>query len=278
MSGGVARVLVNGDADAHVAADDRGLCYGDGLFETVLFVRGRAPLWARHMHRLVASCARLSLPAPDLALLAREAEHVSAGLERAVVRITYTRGSGPRGYAFPHGAPAARIVATAAAPAIPTGWYHGGIRVRACALRLSEQPRLAGIKHLNRLEQVLARAEWEDDAIVEGILCDAHERVISATAANIFAVIDGRLVTPALERCGVAGVGRAEVLAQHADCDVRDLTMEELLRADEVFLSNSVRGIVPVKALDDRRWKVGATARALLAHWQALGLVAVAIG
>jgi 4-amino-4-deoxychorismate lyase len=278
VSGVAARLLVNGDADAHIAADDRGLCYGDGLFETVLFMHGRAPLWARHMQRLAASCARLSLPAPDPALLAREAEDVSAGLERAIVRITYTRGSGPRGYAFPRAAQAARIVAAVAAPGIPAGWYHSGIRVRACALRLSEQPRLAGIKHLNRLEQVLARAEWDDDAIVEGILCDAHGRVISATAANIFAVIDGRLVTPALERCGVAGVARAEVLAQHADCEVRDLMMVELLRADEVFLSNSVRGIVPVTALDDRRWEVGETVRALLAHWRALGLATGALG
>jgi 4-amino-4-deoxychorismate lyase len=141
-----------------------------------------------------------------------------------------------------------------------------------CALRLGEQPALAGIKHVSRLEQVLARAEWNDAAIGEGLLCDTHGRVISATAANLFAVLGGRLVTPALDHCGVAGVARAEVLAQR-DCEVRDLTMAELMRADEVFLTNSVRGIVPVAALDDRHWEVGATTRALLAHWRARGLI-----
>jgi len=125
---------------------------------------------------------------------------------------------------------------------------------------------------LNRLEQVLARAEWNDKAIDEGLLCDGHGRVIGATSANLFALIDGRLVTPALQRCGVAGVARAEVLAQRA-CEVRDLEMEELLRADEVFLSNSVRGIMPVTVLDERRWPVGPVARELQAHWRALGLI-----
>jgi 4-amino-4-deoxychorismate lyase len=268
-SGGV--ILVDGIAGASIAPDDRGICYGDGVFETILFVRGRAPLWSRHMARLSESCTRLQLPAAEVELLAREAAHVSAGLARAVVRITITRGAGQRGYTIPNAARITRIVAAAAAPEIPADWYDRGIRVRICALRLGEQPALAGIKHLGRLEQVLARAEWNDETISEGILCDTHGRVIGASAANVFAMIDGRLVTPALQRCGVAGVARAEVLARH-ECEVRDLAMEELLRADEVFLSNSVRGIVPVTATDDRRWPVGRVARELQAHWRALGL------
>jgi len=264
-------ILVNGVAGS-IAADDRGLLYGDGLFETVLFVGGRAPLWPRHMARLNAGCARLLLSPPDIDLLARETAHASAGHARAVVRITLTRGAGPRGYAIPGMMQPTRVVAASPAPSVAPDWYHSGIRVRLCALRLSEQPVLAGIKHLNRLEQVLACAEWNDARIAEGILCDGAGRVIGATAANLFAVIDGRLVTPALERCGIAGVARAEVLAQRPDCEVQDLTMAELMQADEVFLSNSVRGIVPVTALDDWRWPVGEVTRALQAHWRALGL------
>lgn len=269
-------ILVNGIANSTVAAEDRGLCYGDGLFETILFVGDRAPLWQRHMARLAAGCARLSLPAPDFDLLKNEAMLTSARLARAVVRITLTRGVGPRGYAIAvSSAAATRIVAAAPAPQIPADWYHRGIRVRECRLQLSEQPLLAGIKHLNRLEQVLARVEWNDDDIAEGVLCDAAGRVIGATAANLFALIDGRLVTPALERCGVAGVARAEVLARR-ECEVRDVRMEELVRADEVFLTNSVRGIVPVASLDARRWPVGPVARGLLADWRALGLIETA--
>lgn len=265
-------ILVNGDSSGLIAADDRGLRYGDGLFETILFAAGRAPLWLRHMARLAEGCAHLSLPAPDAVLLAREAAQVSTGLARAVVRITLTRGAGPRGYAISDAMRVTRIVAASPAPKIPADWYDRGIRVRVCDLRLGEQPALAGIKHLNRLEQVLARAEWNDEAINEGLLCDAHGRVIGATSANLFALIDGRLVTPALQRCGVAGVARAEVLAQH-ECEVRDLEMEELLRAEEVFLTNSVRGIAPVTALDERRWPVGPVSRELQAHWRTLGLI-----
>ena len=94
-------MLVNGDDDARIATDDRGLLYGDGLFETILLSGGAAPLWSRHMQRLLRGCERLGLPAPDPELLAREAERVVAGMQRAVIRITLTRGSGARGYALP---------------------------------------------------------------------------------------------------------------------------------------------------------------------------------
>jgi 4-amino-4-deoxychorismate lyase len=268
----VARVLVNGDPDAPVAPEDRGLSYGDGLFETILFVAGNAPLWHRHMARLAAGCARLLLPAPAPELLATEASAVSAGLPRAVVRIVITRGVAPRGYRVPDTTCTTRIVTASPAPDANGGWYHHGVQVRWCALRLSEQPALAGIKHLNRLEQVLARAEWSDEAVVEGLLCDQQERVISATSANLFVVIDGRLITPALDRCGVAGVARAELLAHAVDGRTRDLSVAELMQADEVFLSNSVRGIIPVVRLQDRRWAVGPITRELQAHWRRLGM------
>jgi 4-amino-4-deoxychorismate lyase len=189
-----------------------------------------------------------------------------------VVRIVITRGPAARGYRIPTAARVTRIVAAGPAPEWIADWYDRGVRVRWCALRLAEQPSLAGIKHLNRLEQVLARAEWNDETIAEGLLCDAQGRVISATAANVFAVIDGRLTTPELARCGVAGVARARVIAQVAACQVRDLTVAELMQADEVFLTNSVRGIVPVTALDARRWPVGRVARELQAHWRSIGL------
>lgn len=268
---GAARVLVDGRAATNIDALDRGLAYGDGLFETVLVVGGQAPLWPRHLARLAEGCARLALPSPDAVALEQEIARAAAGLARAVVRITLTRGCGPRGYAPPRDVAPTRLVAAFAAPPPPADWYRRGIRVRFCELRLAEQPRLAGLKHLNRLEQVLARAEWDDPAIAEGLLRDAGERVISATAANLFVVIDGALATPALTRCGVAGVARAELLSRHPDCQVRDLSMNDVMNADELFLTSSVRGIVPVTALADRRWPVGAVARALQAHWAGLG-------
>lgn len=267
-----ARVLVNGDEDARIAANDRGLLYGDGLFETILFVDGAAPLWSRHMQRMLQGCGRLNLPAPDPATLACEAAHVAAAMQRAVVRITLTRGSGTRGYAPPQQVECTRLVAAFDVPFMPADWYACGIRVRFGELRLAAQPRLAGIKHLNRMEQVLARAEWSDPDVAEALLFDAADRVISATAANVFIVRGDRLITPALDQCGVAGVARAEILARYPDAEVRGIGREEMMQADEIFLSSSVRGVLPVRELDGRAFAPGPFARGMQAHWRALGL------
>jgi 4-amino-4-deoxychorismate lyase len=266
-----ARVLVDGVIDAPVSVLDRGLLYGDGLFETMLFVGGLAPLWARHMARLTDGCARLALPLPDPALLATEAARVINVRGRTLLRITLTRGIGARGYAPPAPGRVTRIVAALVAPTFATHWYAAGIRVRFCSTHLALQPRLAGIKHLNRLEQVLARAEWDDPAIAEGLMLDTEERVIAATAANLFAVIDGRLCTPRLDRCGVAGVARAEVMAQVPTVAV-DIDPAALQRASEIFLTSAVRGVLPVTAVAERALVIGPVTRALQAHWRALGL------
>ena len=266
-----ARVLVNGAITSQVSALDRGFGYGDGLFESVRLVDGRAPLWPRHMHRLADGCARLRIAAPDVMQLWSEAQRVSEGLAQSVVRITVTRGIGERGYALPASPQPCRVVAAFAAPTSGDDVYNRGLHMRVCDLRLAEQPLLAGIKHLNRLEQVLARAEWSDPAIAEGLLRDGHDRVISATMANLFAVIDGVLVTPALDRCGVAGVARAEVLAIHSQAYVTELGLPALSSASEIFLSSSVRGILPVQSLDEWNYVPGPLTRQLQEHWRKLG-------
>jgi 4-amino-4-deoxychorismate lyase len=265
------RVLVDGQAHAQVSALDRGLGYGDGLFETVRFVGADAPLWARHMQRLGEGCRRLGLPMPDTAQLLAEARTASNGMAHAVVRITLTRGAGARGYAPPAQPRPTRVVAAFEPPPQDEAAQAGGIRVRLCELHLAPQPLLAGLKHLNRLEQVLARAEWDDPAIAEGLLCDVEGLAICATSANLFAVHDGVLATPALDRCGVAGVARAEILACRPQVQVRPIPLAELRRADELFLSSSVRGILPVRELDGVAFGVGPVTRALQAHWRALG-------
>jgi 4-amino-4-deoxychorismate lyase len=266
-------MLVDGVATTQIQANDRGLLYGDGVFETILFVHGRAPLWTRHVARLHEACARLALPVPDTAQLEREAAQVCAGLARAVVRVTLTRGSGERGYAPPRPAQSRRIVSATVAAEINPDWYRRGIRVRWCDTRLAAQPRLAGIKHLNRLENVLARAEWNDADIAEGLLRDEADNVIGATAANVFAVIDGQLRTPALYHCGVAGVMRAQVLAWRTEAQVQVVATDELMRASEVFLTNAVRGVLPVRELDGATWSVGPVAAELISRCRACGLL-----
>jgi 4-amino-4-deoxychorismate lyase len=265
------RVLVNGRDDACVSAFDRGLLYGDGLFETIRFTRGEASLWTRHMRRLGEGCTRLDMPPAETSLLADETQRVLAGAADAVVRITLTRGEGERGYAPLANPRTTRIVAAHAVPAIPVDWYRDGIRVRSCGLRWSPQPRLAGIKHLNRLEQVLARAEWSDPGVVEGLMFDHDDHLISATAANVFGARDGVWVTPALDRCGVAGVLRAELLEAFPEAVVKAITRDEAMRMDEIFVCSSVRGVLPVRELDGRTLRIGDATRAAQAHWRALG-------
>ncbi|MCX7512462.1 aminodeoxychorismate lyase [Frateuria sp. STR12] len=267
----IARMLIDGRMRGQVSALDRGLGYGDGLFETIRFVGADAPLWARHMQRLEEGCRRLGLPMPGPAMLLDEARAVSRDMSGAVVRVTLTRGEGARGYKPPAQPQPTRIVAAFDPPPPDDAAQADGIRVRLCATSLAAQPLLAGLKHLNRLEQVLARAEWDDPAITEGLLCDADGLAISATSANLFAVSGKMLATPAVDRCGVAGVGRAEVLAAWPHAQVRSIPLEELRRADELFLSSSVRGILPVRELDARAFAVGPVARALQAHWRELG-------
>ena len=265
------RMLVNGVASEVVSAADRGFSYGDGLFESIRFVGESAPLWDRHMQRLADSCRRLQLPLPDTAELLREAQQVSEAMAHAVVRIAWTRGVGERGYSPPVAATPTRVVAAFPPPSVDGAVYARGVRTRLCTLRLAEQPQLAGMKHLNRLEQVLARAEWNDPAIAEGLLCDGGGRLVSATMANLFAVIDGELVTPSLQRCGVAGVARAEILARAENATERDIRLPDLQRASEVFLSSSVRGVVPVQSLDDWGWTPGPVTRQWQRHWRQLG-------
>lgn len=265
------RVLVNGVTTDQVSALDRGLTYGDGLFESIRFVGTSAPLWSRHMQRLAESCARLHMPVSDPAQLLVEALQVSRGMPQAVVRITLSRGQGDRGYAMPSFPRVTRIVAAFAPPVVDAAVYELGLSMRVCDLRLAEQPLLAGMKHMNRLEQVLARAEWDDSDIAEGVLRDGVGRVVSGVMANLFAVVDDVLVTPALDRCGVAGVARAEVLAAMPDARVDELTLDQLLGAREIFLSSSVRGILPVRSVDGQRFAAGIITRQMQRHWHNLG-------
>lgn len=245
-------ILIDGQRTELVAADDRGLHYGDGVFETIATVKGRPQLWSRHMARLVEGCRRLAIPPPDENLLRAEAEQLMAiPQERAVLKIIVTRGSGGRGYRPPAACQPRRLLYLSPWPEYPASWARHGVEVHLCGTRLACNPALAGIKHLNRLEQVLARAEWDDPAIAEGLMLDTDGHVIEGTMSNLWLVQEGCLLTPSLERCGVAGVMRAHLLAQARElglaCSEAVLELSDLEQAEEVFLSNSLIGIWPVR-------------------------------
>ena len=257
-------IVVNGQPGESVSASDRGLAYGDGVFRTILVRNGRAQQWRRQYLKLRHDCTHLGIAAPDEQTLVQEVREASGAEPACVIKIVITRGAGERGYRYGEAAPT-RIVMSAALPAYPPEYRDTGVRVRMCELQLAHQPSLAGVKHLNRLENVLARAEWDDAEIPEGILCDANGNAICGTMTNFFVATGGALSTPDLSRCGVAGVTRDRVIAAAAraniSCTVRSISRGELFAADEMFVVNSVIGLWPVRLLNDRPLLVGAVTR-----------------
>jgi 4-amino-4-deoxychorismate lyase len=232
-----------------IPTDDRGLAYGDGLFETMRAYQGEVPWWDAHWSRLQLGAHRARLPLPDRKQVMAEAAQLCAGRD-GVLKLIVTRGGGSRGYAPP----------TDVAPTWLLSWHPlprphrpGGLVLRWCETRVALQPALAGIKHCNRLEQVLARAEWNDPGIDEGLLRSTDGDVVGATAANVFLFDGDRWRTPLVDRCGIAGVGRGWILAT-TDAREERLMPEDVEAAEALVLCNAVRGILPVARLGDRSW------------------------
>jgi 4-amino-4-deoxychorismate lyase len=252
--------LVDGEATGLVPADDRGLAYGDGAFETIRATRGVAPWLARHHARLAATCAALGFVAPEAATLAAEIAEVSAGATRAVVKVIVTRGSGGRGYAPPAPVRPRRIVAAHPWPAHPPERWSSGVRIATGRTRLAREAPLAGAKHLGRIAQVLARAEPCDPTIDEVLMLDTAGEVVECTASNLFAVVDGSLLTPPILGAGVAGIARGWILEHAAllgGAAERRLLPADLERASELFVCNAIVGAWPVRELDGRAYPVG---------------------
>lgn len=243
---------------------DRGLAYGDGLFETMAADCGRIRWLDHHLERLADGCRRLAIPLPDRKVLRREIGAVCPATGRAIVKLIVTRGVSARGYGPPDAPRATRMVGTAHWPTHPASYYTHGIELRTLKLRLGENPALAGIKHLNRLEQVLARIELNDLSAQEGLLLDTSGFVVGGTASNVFAVSGTRLLTPAIRRCGVGGVMRRVVLESCGQlglgAEETDLAPEALGAADELFVTNAVFGIWPVRELDGLSRRAGEVA------------------
>jgi 4-amino-4-deoxychorismate lyase len=249
-------ILVNGAPQDTISAGDRGLAYGDGVFRTLATRAGTALCWPHHFAKLAEDCRRVGITPPVEPVLLGEVEQVAQGRAQGAVKIIVTRAHGERGYALPANPQATRIVMGMPMPAWPAENSTEGIRARICDLRLSEQPRLAGIKHLNRLENVLARAEWDDPTIAEGLLLDQRGNLIEGVSSNVFIVLNGILVTPDLSYCGVAGVTRERILAwaQTAGtaCEIRRVTLDELWNAEEIILCNSLIGVWRVREIGGR--------------------------
>lgn len=254
------QVWVNGEACTSLDVMDRGLSYGDGLFETMRVSGGRVPLWSYHERRLVRSCDRLELPV-DLALIQEELRRHTEGIDSAVIRLTVTRGSSERGYMPPENPHPTIIVLRTQAPS--TSDTASGIRAAVLQSRIGISPMLGGLKHLNRLEQVMLRKELSHlSDCHEALVLDSRDHVVEGVFSNVFLVKNYVMHTPEIQDAGVAGVMRAFLMDRAREVRipsrVRTLTVADFIDADEIFFCNSVMGIMPVSEFLGREYRMGA--------------------
>lgn len=246
-------MIINGLPGNSINANDRGLMYGDGVFRTLVLRQGKPLHWQQHYNKLKHDCDAVGIICPAMQLLGSELAQLAQSQSDSVAKIVITRGPATRGYAPAANPQITRILSTSSLPEYPDSYSTQGVSVHICKLRLGHQPKLAGIKHLNRLENVLAAAEWNDPNIAEGMMLDQDGHVIEGTRSNLFMVRDGKLFTPDLSRCGVAGLQRDRVMdyarQQNMICKITELTLDDLLAADEIFVVNSVIGLWPVREM-----------------------------
>ena len=267
-------VWINGERGASPDARDRGLAFGDGLFETMRFGPSGVYLLEYHLRRLEFGASRLRISLDPSLLRTEIGAAVESGRElfpEGVIKLILTRGVGQRGYKVSPGITSTRILMVSALPANPPEWSSEGVSVRFCDMRMGANSVLAGVKHLNRLEQVLARLEWDDPAIAEGLLADARGRIVEGVATNVFLVSGGRILTPVIDTCGIAGVMRQYIIDKAPELvgqgvDVTSCEKGMFTGAREIFLCNSVVGVWPVARLAERKLQVGAVTRKIRDH------------
>ncbi|MDI1302751.1 MAG: aminodeoxychorismate lyase [bacterium] len=265
-------VWINGSAGTCIDPADRGLAYGDGLFETLRIEHGRAIFLEQHLSRLFNSCHYLGI-ALDAEKLRQDFSRFRATCSASgIIKIMVTRGVSGRGYLPDPAAAPTVIFSSHALPLYPAAFAREGVTAALCVQRLGQQPMLAGHKHLNRLEQVMLRRELAEMGADEALVCDLDGNVVEGVFNNVFLVRAGVLCTPHIEMAGVLGVMRSVLIAQAKADGIQvqqgQYVLDDFLEADEVFFCNSVNGIWPVRCLHDRHWQSGPVTRQLQDYWQ----------
>ncbi len=241
--------------------DDRGLQYADGVFDTIAIRQGRARLASLHIERLRIGCERLGMdiPATDVLLGMLGSAIASTACDGSgVAKFVVTRGSGQRGYRYASDSTPRVMLGLFELPVYSRACWMHGVEIRICNLRLGSQPALAGIKSLNRLEQVLARNEWQSESIAEGLMLDADGNIVCGTMSNLFVSSESGLSTPAITTAGVSGVMRRHIIARSESdgltVNVEPIPISTFKECREVFLSNSQIGIWPVRRCGTRSY------------------------
>lgn len=251
---------VNGTASSLVPLDDRAVQYGDGCFTTMAVTNGTIEFWSQHRQRLRDSCAALQINFNQWQVLAQQVQQLALQHPDSVIKIILSRGSGGRGYASPEPQNPRYFLSLHAKPAHYADWQENGIVLGLSEVRLAKQTKLAGIKHLNRLEQVLVKQQMPVNQVDDLLVCDTDGNMIETSAANIFWRQQGIWFTPLLDSAGVAGIMRDAIIAkmQQHNIAVQSISASHqlLLQASEVFICNSLMKIVPVKRFNQHHFSV----------------------
>lgn len=244
---------VNGQPQSSISLTDRSFQYGDGCFTTMLTVDGHIAHWLLHIERMESCLALLDIPAPDWALVHQWLTKAAVTQGKAGLKLHISRGEGGRGYSPTQvGSPNVTISAFAF-PSHYEQWREDGVALGVSSVKLGHNPLLAGHKHNNRIEQILIKSSLERAGYIDGVVLDIQDRVIESSMANLFWRQGKTLYTPNLENAGVSGVMRRLTLAfastLELSCHIGEYSLSDLLSADEIFMSNSLMGIVPITAV-----------------------------
>lgn len=246
---------------------DRGFQYGDGLFETIVYEEGRLQFWDEHISRMQKGADQLGIAFPGDENYLQDIKKTTTinPDTKSVIKLLLTRGQGRRGYPPPRSAHSTRAVIRSDHPVYPPELAINGINVCLCKHPVSSNPVLAGIKHLNRLDNVLASSEWGDE-FHEGFMFDINGYLIEGTMSNIFCIKNETLLTPGLDHCGVNGIIRDQILSiakqKEIACQIKNITIDELFLMDEVFITNSIIGLWPVRCVGETRYPTDNITRA----------------
>ena len=244
-------ILIDGKKQSKASIFNRNTQFGDGLFETCLVENKKLLFWSNHFERMKLGCDRLKISMIDETLWLSDIKKAFSlmKIDNCIVKLVLSRGESLRGYSYKDNIRPIRITIVSE---LKKNNQDKGFSLEFCNSGYNSNPKLAGIKHCNRLEQVIARAGIKVD---DGIMLDENENVVSVTQGNIFCIQGNRLITPNLDKCGIEGTRRAVILKIAVDLgfdiNIKNLSVEELLRSDEVFISNSIQGVGPVNQIED---------------------------
>jgi len=248
-------VLIDGEEQEKVSVFNRNMQYGDGLFETCITSNNQILFWMYHFSRLTAGCEKLNIKKIDEDVWLRDIKKAfSLSSEKScVVKLILSRGNSLRGYGYKDDIEPVRVVIISE---MQQSLMNNEFALEYSKSGYHSNPQLAGIKHCNRLEQVLARSYLSSN---EAIMLDEKENVISVTQGNIYFIFGNKLLTPKLDRCGVVGSRRSLILelasSLKIDTLVSNISINQVQQADEVFISNSVIGIQPIQSIES--YKLG---------------------